>query len=171
MAYLTQSGGHIDVESTPGDGTTFYLHRPRAETTPPNEGGAADRDVGGSPGEVVLVVEDEPDLRRLIVVSLKTIGYEVLEAGTGAAALEQIATHADGIDLLLTDVALPGGIGGKAIAEALSRAAPDVPVIYMSGYAEGAIIQDGQIDPGFRLIAKPFLLGDLTREVRRILDA
>ncbi len=168
--YLTQSGGHIEVESVPGEGTTFHLHLPRAEAGPQNEAAEADRAAGEAAGEVILVVEDEPDLRRLIVVSLTTLGYEVLEAGTGAAALEQIATHADGINLLLTDVALPGGIGGKAVAKALSQTAPDVPVIYMSGYAEGAIVQDGQIDPGVRLIAKPFLLGDLTREVRRVLD-
>jgi len=120
-------------------------------------------------GETVLVVEDDPEVRTLVVALLSGLGYQILEAGTGAAALEQLGPTT-GVDLLLTDVVLPGGMNGRELAAAAERRAPGIQVLYMSGYTENAILHHGRLDADAELLQKPFRRADLARAVRKVLD-
>ena len=121
-------------------------------------------------GETILVVEDDTDLRTLAVVILTDLGYRVLEAGSGPAAL-RLLEHETHVDLLLTDVVLPNGMDGKEVAEAVRAKIPTANVLYMSGYAEGAIARGGHLGLDFRLMPKPFDTDDLARQVRMAIDA
>ncbi len=168
--YIGQAGGHITVDSEVGRGTIFKLHLRRAVFDASAERAHPVASPRIATGETVLVIEDESDLRRVVVASLSSLGYRVLEAGSGQEALEHLA-RAVRIDLLLTDVVLPGGLGGKVLADAVIERFPDARVLFMSGHAEGAILRKGQLDPGVRLISKPFALEDLANEVRAALMA
>ena len=120
-------------------------------------------------GETVLVVEDDPELRTLAVTLLGNLGYQVMEAGTGAAALEELRSTT-GVNLLLTDVVLPGGMNGRELAAEVERRAPGIRVLYMSGYTENAIMHHGRLDADAELLQKPFRRADLARAVRKVLD-
>ena len=120
-------------------------------------------------GETVFVVEDDPDLRTLVVTLLGNLGYQVMEAATGAAALERLGSTTR-VDLLLTDVVLPGGMSGRELAVEVGRRATGVQVLYMSGYTENAIVHHGRLDAGAELLQKPFRRADLARAVRKVLD-
>jgi CheY-like chemotaxis protein len=121
-------------------------------------------------GETVLVVEDDPDVRALSVELLSDLGYQVMEAATGPAALEQLGSTTR-INLLLTDVVLPGGMNGRELAAGVEQCAPGIPVLYMSGYAEDVITHHGRLDPDAELLLKPFRRAGLARAVRKILDS
>ena len=121
-------------------------------------------------GETVLVVEDDPDVRTLAVALLSSLGYQIMEAATAAAALEQLGATT-GVNMLLTDVVLPGGMNGRELAAEVERRAPGIPVLYMSGYTEDAIMHHGRLDVGAELLQKPFRRADLARTVRRVLDS
>ena len=120
-------------------------------------------------GETVLVVEDDPDMRARAVALLDSLGYQTLEAATAAAALEHLGPTAE-LDLLLTDVVLSGGMNGRELAVEAERRGPGIKVLYMSGYAENAIVHHGRLDPDADLLQKPFRRADLARTVRRALD-
>ncbi len=172
MAYgfIKQSRGHIKVYSEVGQGTTFRIYLPRSfaerfAAEPEN----ALVDVPRGRGERILVVEDNRDVRTLVVALLRDLGYEVLGRRDGAAALEWISSGVP-IDALLTDVVLPGGMSGRNLAEILVERFPDLTVIYMSGYAANAIVHHGRVDPDVVLLQKPFRKADLARAVRRALD-
>ncbi len=120
-------------------------------------------------GETVLVVEDDPDVRTLAVALLGSLGYQVMEAATAAASLEQLGSTT-GVNLLLTDVMLPGGMNGRQLATEIVRRAPGIQVLFMSGYTENAIIHHGRLDADAELLQKPFRRADLARAVRRVLD-
>ncbi len=117
----------------------------------------------------MLVVEDDPDLRTLAVTLLGNLGYQVMDAATGAAALAQLGSTT-GVNLLLTDVVMPGGMNGRELAEAASLRAPGIKVLYMSGYTEDAIMHHGRLDADAELLQKPFRKADLARAVRKVLD-
>jgi CheY-like chemotaxis protein len=117
----------------------------------------------------VLVVEDDPDLRTLAVALLGNLGYQVMEAATGPAALEQLGSTTR-INLLLTDVMLPGGMNGRELAAEAEQCAPGLPVLYMSGYTADAIMHHGRLDADAELLQKPFRRADLAGAVRRALD-
>ena len=121
-------------------------------------------------GETVLVVEDDADLRTLVVVMLESLGYDVLETSTGKGALE-ILGRSSRVSLLLTDVVLPGGMSGRQIAEEADRRDPGLPILFMSGYSENAIIHQGRLDANVQLLQKPFRKADIAREVRKALDS
>ena len=123
--------------------------------------------VGGS--ETVLVVEDDVQVNTLAVEALRERGYQVLSASDGASALALLA-DAPHIDLLLTDVVLPGGMNGRQLSDAVLRKRPGIKVLYMTGYTRNAIIHHGRLDPDIDLLTKPFTADALTRKVRRILD-
>jgi PAS domain S-box-containing protein len=170
---VKQSGGFIFVDSKPQRGTAFRVYFPRADGR--EDAAAAAQDSLGLPRadrghETVLLVEDETNLRRLARQYLETQGYKILEAEDGAAALQIVAGHKGTIDLLLTDVIMPGA-NGRELATQITQLLPDIRVLYMSGYAENAIGQDGTLDPGINLLQKPFSLPALKDRVREVLDS
>jgi PAS domain S-box-containing protein len=168
--FVKQSGGHVTIYSEPGKGTTVRLYFPRVRhsTTAarPNESAQPNY---FARGETILVVEDDPDVRSLAVTLLGDLGYKVLEAGNGKTALD-LLTENSHVNLLLSDVVLPGGMGGNALAAEARKISPDLPVVFMSGYTEKAVIRHGQIDPGEIMLQKPFRRAELARKLRQALD-
>ena len=168
---IQQHNGWIDVDSTPGAGTTFTFYLPRLGTgTRP---AARPQDAQAIPGgrETVLVVEDERSLRSLVRNVLVQGGYTVLEAPSGVAALDVWAQHREGIHLLLTDVVMPDGMSGLELARRLRRDRTDLRVIYTSGYSEEIAAREIQLQEGLNFLAKPYRPADLLRTVRANLDA
>jgi two-component system cell cycle sensor histidine kinase/response regulator CckA len=165
---VKQAGGHVWLYSEPGRGTTFKIYLPRTDEAavgrPPRPPAATLR---GS--ETILVVEDEASVRELAARALAEAGYRVLAAGGGQEALELAAGHDAPIDLLLTDVVMPG-LSGKQVADALSAARPGLRVLYASGYTQNTIVHHGVLDPGVRFLAKPFTPSVLLERVRAVLD-
>ena len=119
--------------------------------------------------ETILLVEDETVVRQLVAEILETSGYAVLVAGDGPSALELLRRHNDPIDLLLTDVVMPG-MSGPEVAQAVTSMRPGTQVLYMSGYTDSAIGHHGVLEPGIAFLQKPFSANDLTRKVRSLLD-
>jgi PAS domain S-box-containing protein len=164
---VSQGGGHIDLESAPGAGTTVRVRLPRMAHEA--ESDADDRGAllrGGD--ETILVVEDEAAVRRLAALSLTGHGYRVLDAPDGQTALELAATAPD-IDLLVTDVVMPG-IDGRELAARLRVTRPGLPVLFVSGHTEDAILKKGVLDADLEFLHKPFAPADLARRVREMLD-
>lgn len=167
---VKQSGGYIWVESTVGAGTTIKLYLPRvaaaAGVTEPEPEGAG----GGAAGnaETVLVVEDEDAVRSLICRVLRKQGFAVLEAANGAAALWQLESHAERVDLIITDMVMPG-MSGTELAERVRRTRPEVPFLFISGYTEDELVRRGVADGRLILLDKPFSPSALTRRVREVL--
>ena len=169
---VKQSGGYIWVHSEVGRGTTFKIYLPRVAST-----GEAATQVAVpvdyrkvEPGrETILLVEDEPNLRYLARQYLEKQGYRVIEAADGAVAVQIAVAHEGVIHLLLTDVIMPG-MNGRELAQRISEIRPNVKILYMSGYTENVIGQNGTLDAGVRLLQKPFNLRDLKSVVREVLD-
>ncbi len=169
---VKQSGGFIFVDSQPQHGTAFRAYFPRVDG---REDAAAAQDSLGLPRadrgqETILLVEDETNLRRLTRQYLETQGYKILEAEDGAAALQIVDGYGGAIDLLLTDVIMPG-MNGRELATNVAKLLPGVRVLYMSGYTENAIGHDGTLDAGINLLQKPFSLPALKDRVREVLDS
>lgn len=167
---VKQSGGYIYVFSEMESGTTFKIYLPCAKEASESVPAARSRNASLQPQAVgtVLLVEDEANLRRLSLESLQRQGYKVLEAEDGAAAL-QLATHHTGIiDLLLTDVVMPG-MNGRELARRIALLRPDTKILFMSGYTENVIDRNGTIDPGVELLQKPFSMSELVSKVREVL--
>jgi len=166
---VKQSGGSIVVDSEPRQGTTFKILLP--VTDQPVELPAATRpspkSLGGT--ETILLVEDQAEVRAVIRQSLIRHGYTLLEAANGEEALSVLGGHAGKIDLLLTDVVMPG-MGGRELAERLAARRPDVRVLYTSGYTDDAIVRHGVLEAGVAFIQKPFLPKDLLLKIRGVLD-
>jgi two-component system, cell cycle sensor histidine kinase and response regulator CckA len=166
---VEQSGGKITVESTPGEGTTFGIHLPRyAGPEVPNQ---AQEQAGGSVRkETLLLVEDESAVRESVRRLLEGQGYTVIEARDGAEALRLYDRNATGIDLVLTDVTMPG-IGGFELVQQLRARRPDLRVVFMSGYADKALATNGAIPHHTAYIEKPFNVKTLVQRLREVLDA
>jgi len=170
---IKQSGGYIWVDSEIGRGSTFKIYLPRVaaagEVVSPVVAQAQTRRV--EPGtETILLVEDEANLRYLARQYLEKQGYKVIEAADGAVAMQIAVAHESVIHLLLTDVIMPG-MNGRELAQRIAEIRPNVKVLYMSGYTENVIGQNGTLDAGIRLLQKPFNLRDLKNKVREVLDA
>ena len=165
---VKQSDGYVWVYSEPGQGTTFKVYLPRTTDAalPAVRAAAAPR---SKAGEKILIVEDEPQVRHMMKRALEDAGYSVLEAGSGAEALGLVKRMDKTIDLLLTDVAMPG-MNGRELADQVSRLAPGTPVLFTSGYTEGEIERRGLLGPGAAFIQKPLTPATLVRAVRDQLD-
>jgi PAS domain S-box-containing protein len=166
---VEQCRGRITVDTEPGKGTTFGIYFPRVEgpAAGSGEGGAGSERRGS---ELVLLVEDQPDVRGLTKAALLSFGYEVAEAADGAEALAWLETHPETVHLLLTDVVLPG-INGRQLASRARELRPGIRVLYMSGYTDDMIVRRGVLDADVSYLAKPFKLEALASKVRQVLEA
>ena len=169
--FVRQSAGHVKIYSEVGEGTTVKIYLPRyhgEETaTPEFESPPAANTATGS--ESILVVEDEEALRAYTVEILTELGYRVLEAPNGAVALQMIDRD-PAIDLLFTDIVMPGGINGRQLAEEAVRRRPGLKVLYTTGYTRNAIVHHGRLDPGLQMVGKPYTIDDLATKLRSLLD-
>ena len=167
--FVKQSGGHVKIYSEPDVGTTIKLYFPRVDVV-----AVADRPVveptvtGGT--EHVLVVEDDTMVREHLTTQLRDLGYRVTAAPDGPAALAMLQRLYD-VDLLFTDIVMPGGMNGRQLADAAQSLRPGLRVLFTSGYAESAIVHHGRLDPGVALLSKPYRRLDLAAKVRSVLDA
>ena len=168
--FVKQSGGHVKIYSEQNEGTTVKIYLPRFL----GDHGDSDNQVTQSPlpiaseEEMILVVEDDEDVRANTTTMLRELGYQVLEASDGPSAL-QILEGGLGIDLLFTDVGLPGGVNGRQLADRARLKRPGLKVLFTSGYARNAIVHQGRLDPGVELLSKPFTLRQLATKVRQML--
>jgi PAS domain S-box-containing protein len=166
---VRQCGGHITVASEPGKGTTFRIHVPRIGEAPRETTEATAPRALARGSETVLLVEDEPALRKLAADALRRAGYEVLEAANGEDAILVAEARSAPVDLVVTDVVMPG-IGGVDLARRLRARASTARVLYMSGYSDDPDLRRGEIDESEGLLAKPFTVDQLLRRVRECLD-
>ena len=168
--FVKQSGGHVKIYSEQNKGTTVKIYLPRFL----DEGRESINQTSQPPiptateEEVILVVEDDDDVRANTTTMLRELGYEVLEASDGRSAL-QILEGKTSIDLLFTDVGLPGGVNGRQLADRARLQRPYLKVLFTSGYARNAIVHQGRLDPGVELLSKPFTLSQLAIKVRQML--
>jgi len=167
---VKQSGGYIWVYSEPGQGTAFKIYLPRVREAPeparPSPAPAAP--LRGS--ETLLLVEDDEMVRHLVSRMLKSRGYTVLAASDGTDALRQVESHRGPIDMLITDVVMPG-MSGREVAQRVTTLRPPVKVLYLSGYTDDAIVRHGMLEPGIAFLQKPFSADALARKIREVLDA
>jgi signal transduction histidine kinase len=168
---VKQSKGYIGVDTELGYGTTFNVYLPRAEKDVSAEAGDRTEIAAPTPrsAETVLLVEDEPGVRRLSKRILEDAGYQVLEADSGHAAERLFAMHAGSIDLLVTDIVMPR-CGGLELFHRLQRSAPALRVLYMSGHTRPSSARNPEVDAGIPLVRKPFTAAELKRRVRDALD-
>jgi len=166
---VTQHGGQIDVESELGKGSTFTVFLPRARGGSPRSLMAVTKPLAALAGETLLVVEDEPAVRRAVQRSLERLGYRVVTAHDGEDAL-RIAESLDRVDLLLSDVVMPG-IDGPELAGRLRAKWHDLPVLFVSGYSADRLARSGAVGPHDRVLEKPYQLEELTRTIRRMIEA
>jgi len=168
--FIKQSGGHVRIRTASGAGTTVGLYLPRGLGTART---ASDTPLPPPPRgrieETVLVVEDDPDVRAYTEGIVCELGYRVLTAGDADAALKVLDAH-PGVDLLFTDVGLPGGRNGRQLADEARRRHPRLNVLFTTGYARDAIVQGGWRDPRVEVVFKPFRYSELALTIRRVLD-
>ena len=169
--FARQSGGQVRIYSDDGQGTMVCVYLPRSHGTV--ESGAGESDAPALPraaaGDTVLVVDDEAGIRMLITDILEELGYQSLEAEDGQEGLAILQSDAR-IDLLITDVGLPGGMNGRQMADAARLARSDLKVLFITGYAENAVIGNGQLDPGMHVMTKPFELDSLGRRIKELIN-
>jgi PAS domain S-box-containing protein len=168
--FVKQSGGHVKIYSEVGQGTTVKIYLPRLMADVADVEAEADGPVPDGDGEeTVLVLEDDDDVRTYSVEILRELGYRVVEAHDGPSALRLLERQAR-VDLLFTDVVLPGGMTGATVAEQARALKPNLKVLFTTGYARNAIIHHGRLDKGVRLITKPFSSAELAARIRDVLD-
>jgi PAS domain S-box-containing protein len=168
--FARQSSGQVRIDSELGNGTRVCIYLPRhagelAEAVPPNQGESTEDAVHH---ETVLIVDDEPTVRMFVVDQLEEAGYVALEAEDGAAAL-RILNSSVTINLLISDVGLPGGLNGRQLADAARAVRPRLKVLFITGYAENAVLSHGDLDPGMHVLTKPFTVDTLALRIRQLL--
>jgi CheY-like chemotaxis protein len=166
--FAKQSGGQVRVHSQVDRGTTMCIYLPRHCGEPvqsPDDQHIAPA-VAPKANETILVVDDEPTVRALLTEVLGDLGYNLLEAGDSVAGLKVLQSNVH-IDLLITDVGLPGGMNGRQLADAGREIRPNLTTLFITGYAENAVIGAGQLGPGMQVLTKPFAVDTL---VARVID-
>jgi PAS domain S-box-containing protein len=168
--FVRQSGGQVRIYSEIGQGTTMCLYFPRfyGDAERPDEASDPIDIPHADSNQTILVVDDEPTIRMLVTEILEEMGYATLEAGDGATALQLLQSNTR-IDLLVTDVGLPGSMNGRQVADAARIARPDLKVLFITGYAENAVLGNGPLEPGMELVTKPFAMETLSLRIRDIL--
>jgi len=169
--FVRQSGGHVRIYSELGEGTSVKIYLPRlqgqvAQTSNREQSQEAPAPPGG---ETLLVVEDDDDLRTFSAEILSELGYRVLLAENGQEALDLLDREPT-IQLLFTDLVLPGGMNGRQVADEALRRRPDLQILFATGYARDAVVHHGRLNSGVQVLAKPFTYTDLANKVRRLLD-
>ena len=164
--FVKQSGGHIHIYSTPGQGSTVKLYLPRSLEDEPAAAPALPQALGGS--ETILVAEDNEGVRATVVELLQQLGYRVLQASDAASALA-LLQGGTRVDLLFTDVVMPGPLRSPELARRARELWPEIAVLFTSGYAQDAIVHSGRLDPGLDLLGKPYTQDALARKLRHVL--
>jgi len=166
--FVKQSGGHVKIYSEVGRGTTIRIYLPRAHEA---ENIVAEMDFGPISGgsEIILVAEDDEGVRATVVETLGDLGYTVLKAKDAVSALSVIDSGSP-IDLLFTDVIMPGPLSSSELARKARERLPHMPVLFTSGYTENSIVHGGRLDPGVELLSKPYTREALARRIRQLLD-
>ncbi|HEY2403248.1 MAG TPA: ATP-binding protein [Steroidobacteraceae bacterium] len=168
--FVKQSGGHIKIYSELGQGTTVKIYLPRLQrSVDEHDVHASFPAPEGSAHETILVVEDDDNVRTYSVDALRDLGYRVIEAPDGPSAIRLLETNTP-VDLLFTDVVLPGGMTGAQVAAQAHELRPGLKVLFTTGYARNAIFHHGRLDKGVQLITKPYSFNDLAAKVRDVLD-
>jgi CheY-like chemotaxis protein len=168
--FARQSGGQVRIYSELGQGTTVCLYLPR------HYGSAQERDAEADlahapraeQGQTVLVVDDEPTVRMLVTEVLEDLGYTAIEAADGPAGLKVLESDVR-LDLLVTDVGLPGGMNGRQMADAGRVVRPGLKVLFITGYAENAVLGNGYLEPGMQVLTKPFAMEALAGRIRELI--
>ena len=169
FGFVKQSGGHVSIDSTPGQGTTVRLTFPRCHGAAEEQARMPQHDaVRGH--ETILVVEDDADVRLTVVDMLAQLGYKVITASSGEAALRVLDSETP-IDLLFTDVIMPGRVKGGELGRRAALRKPPLPVLFTSGYTRDEIFHAGRLDPGVMLLGKPYRRDELAARIRSALDA
>ncbi|MBQ2260512.1 MAG: PAS domain S-box protein [Loktanella sp.] len=169
FGFVKQSGGHIRVYSELDEGTAIKMYFPRTRTEQESVVAVSPgQKITGGP-ETILVVEDDGAVREYVSAQLQSLGYHVIEASAGTEAI-QVLNQTLGIDLLFTDVVMPGGMGGRELADAARRLRPDLKVLFTSGYTENSIVHNGRLEPGVKLMSKPYRREQLAAKIREVLD-
>ncbi len=168
--FVRQSGGQVRVYSEPGKGTTMCLYLPRHAGSITGDDLELETDIPVvGAGETVLVIDDEPTVRMLIVEVLNEAGYLAIEAADGPSGLKFLESDAR-IDLLITDVGLPGGMNGRQVADAARRTRPDLKILFVTGYAENAAVGNGHLETGMAVITKPFVMAELANKIAEMIE-
>ena len=165
--FVKQSDGHIQLSSEPGHGTTVTIYLQRVDAVS-HHVSIAKVEEAQRGNEVILVVEDDPDVRMTAVSTLTELGYKVLDAPDGDAALRIVQSGAH-IDLLFTDVVMPGPVSSTELAVCAKRALPGLSVLFTSGYTRNALSTNGRLDPGIKLLSKPYRREQLASRIREVL--
>jgi CheY-like chemotaxis protein len=170
--FARQSNGHVSIYSEPGLGTTVRLYLPAVPTKmrepPPPR--STDDEISPSGAETIFIVEDDPFVRSYAIMSLRSLGYRVVSAVDGNDALQKLGTDMH-VDLLFTDIVMPGGINGWELAELARRARPELRVLLTSGYALETLTAHGHLRDGSAILAKPYRKAELSRHLRAALSA
>ena len=169
--FVKQSRGHIKIYSELGEGTSVKIYLPRYYAEKEKQDAEPVQIVArGTQHETILVVEDDEDVRSYTIDTLRELGYQVLDAPNGHTALQLLEHHPE-IDVLFTDIGLPGKMNGRRLAEEARKRRTTMRVLFTTAYARNAIVHDGRLDPGVELLPKPFTQAALAEKLRDILDA
>ena len=168
--FVRQSGGQVRVYSEAGEGTTMCLYLPRFTGQVADEEPGSHTEIPATgTGETVLVIDDEPTVRMLIVEVLEESGYTPIEASDGPSGLKILQSDAR-IDLLITDVGLPGGMNGRQVADAARMTRPDLKILFVTGFAENAAVGNGLLETGMAVITKPFVMAELASKITEMIE-
>ena len=168
--FTQQSGGQVRIYSEVGQGTTVCLYLPRHYGVSDDDDGTATLTTvpRAEQGETVLIVDDEPSVRMLVTEVLEDLGYTAIEAADSVAGLKVLQSDVR-VDLLVTDVGLPGGMNGRQMADAGRVSRPDLRVLFITGYAENAVLGNGHLEPGMQVLTKPFAMEALASRIKDLI--